>query len=64
MHVIVFILSTAKIKQPVVMFCYTGISLSSQQQKQQGVFYYQIATDKENIYINDDIFQESPITSS
>lgn len=46
------------------MFCYTGISLSSQQQKQQGVFYYQIATDKENIYINDDIFQESPITSS
>lgn len=46
-HVIVFILSTTKIKQPVVMFCYTGISLSSQQQKQQGVFYYQIATDKE-----------------
>lgn len=46
-HVIVFILSTTKIKQPVVMFCYTGISLSSQQQKQQGVFSYQIATDKE-----------------
>lgn len=46
-HVIVFILSTTKIKQPVVMFCYTGISLSSQQQKQQGVFFYQIATDKE-----------------
>lgn len=38
-HVIVFILSTTKIKQPVVMFCYTGISLSSQQQKQQGVFF-------------------------
>lgn len=46
-HVIVFILSTTKIKQPVVMFCYTGISLSSQQQKQQGAFFYQIATDKE-----------------
>lgn len=61
MHVIVFISNKTKTKQPVVMFCY--ISLSSQQKNNRGILL-QDSSIYRNIYINDDIFQESPPISS